>query len=569
MTGPIQDFLSRANARFGADHSSSYGDWIARNTVLRGRPFSMAKYPFQKAIADDMHDSLSVIKCSQVGLTEIQVRKVLAFVKRNKGVNAIYTLPDEAMFKKVSQMRVKPCIDENPAFQPERGEKMVRSMSTMQFGTSFLLITNATEGAATSTPADYLVHDEVDLTDQGMLSLFQSRLQNSEWKVKHRFSTPTFFGFGIDSDFEVTDQREWVLRCPWCGHVHAPDFTRNSVVIPGLPDEVEDLAHITETMMPRLDLDASYIMCERCYNGPLDLDDPGRFWLPMRPEIKHARGYRVRPLSTSRIGIPYIVGQLLEYKRKDYVRGWANTVLGKPYTDGNIRLERADIEVCFTGERNRPADIDPRRPHFLGIDMGAVCHLILATDSLVLLFEPVPSGEIVDRVKALCAQVNVVAGAVDRHPYTPTAQDIFEASGRKVFPVEYRGSAEINIVYDEFKVPAYAQADRTALLDAAAKAIRGKKIALAGFGHQKETIIAHFRDNVRDERPEAPARWVKLTGQDHYWHALGFLLFSFRLHQVLQPLMQAETRRFFETTSADWVPDDLGLLSPSNTMGLL
>ncbi|RJF78090.1 hypothetical protein D3877_23455 [Azospirillum cavernae] len=574
MTRPIQDFLSRARARFDVDQAASYGDWITQNTLLRGRPFSMAKYPFQQAIADDMHENLSVIKCSQVGLTEVQVRKILAFVKRNKGVNAIYTLPDEAMFKKVSQMRVKPCIEENAVFQPESGEKMVRSMSTMQFGTSFLLMTNATEGAATSTPADYLVHDEVDLTDQGMLSLFQSRLQNSEWRIKHRFSTPTFFGFGIDGDYEVTDQREWVIRCPYCRHVQIPDFTRDFVVIPGLPDDIEDLGHITESLMPKLDLLGAYVMCERCHQGPLDLDDEGRRWVAQRPDIQHARGYRVRPLSTGRIGIPYIIGQLLEYKRRDYLRGWSNTVLGKPYIDGNIRLERADIEACIAPVPTRPDEVDPTRPHFLGIDMGAVCHLILGVgtpeDCDALLFETIPANDIVDRVKGLCGQVNIVAGAVDRHPYTPTAHDIFEVSGRKVFPVEYRGSAEINIVFDEFKNPAYAQADRTSLLDVAAKSVRSKRITLCGYGHQKETIITHFRDNVRDEKPESPARWVKLKGDDHYFHALGFMLFSLRLWQALQPLRKAETRTLYETIGADWVPDDVGLLVPSShSQGLL
>lgn len=575
MSRHLKDFLSRAEQRFQENNlETPYGEWITQNTVLRGRPFSMDKYPFQRAIADDMHPNLAVLKCSQVGLTEVQVRKVLAFVKRNRGVNAIYTLPDEKMFKKVSQMRVKPCIEENPVFQPDDGEKAVRSMSTMQFGTSFLLVTNATEGAATSTPADMLVHDEVDLSDQHMLSLFQSRMQNSEWKLKHNFSTPTFYGYGIDADFEVTDQREYTCRCYRCNHEQVPDFTREFVVIPGLPDDVEDLALITEGMMPKLDLDDAYVQCQRC-GAPLDLDSPDRRWVATRPEVRHARGYRVRPLSTSRIGIPYIIGQLLEYKRRDYLRGWYNTTLGKPYIDGNIRLERTDIEACMTNEISRPDDIDASRPHVLGIDMGAICHLTLgvgesADNCEVVLFEQVPSDQIVDRVKGLCKQVNIIAGAVDRHPYTPTANDIFEASGKKVFPVEYRGSLELNFVYDEFKEPVYAQADKTALLDALAKAVRKGGIRLSGFGHQKETVITHFRDNIRDEKPDVPARWVKLKGDDHYFHAAGFMLFAYRLFQALRPLKTVEARSTVEIAGVDWMPNNFGLLLPgSYNQGLL
>ena len=41
--------------------------------------------------------------------------------------------------------------------------------------------------------------------------------------------------------------------------------------------------------------------------------------------------------------------------------------------------------------------------------------------------------------------------------------------------------------------------------------------------NQKELIKDHLRDMVRDTTPEKPAVWRKLTGQDHYFHALAFL----------------------------------------------
>ncbi|TGR74085.1 hypothetical protein EN836_33470, partial [Mesorhizobium sp. M1C.F.Ca.ET.193.01.1.1] len=77
-------------------------DFICANTTLRKKPFSLKGYEFQRAIIDDLHLNLSVIKCSQVGLTEVQIRKFLSFLKRTNGVNGIFSLPNDEMYKRVS-----------------------------------------------------------------------------------------------------------------------------------------------------------------------------------------------------------------------------------------------------------------------------------------------------------------------------------------------------------------------------------------------------------------------------------------------------------------------------------
>ena len=111
---------------------------------------------------------------------------------------------------------------------------------------------------------------------------------------------------------------------------------------------------------------------------------------------------------------------------------------------------------------------------------------------------------------------------------------------------------------------------KTALLDALAKAVRKGGIRLSGFGHQKETVITHFRDNIRDEKPDVPARWVKLKGDDHYFHAAGFMLFAYRLFQALRPLKTVEARSTVEIAGVDWMPNNFGLLLPgSYNQGLL
>lgn len=556
MANPhLVSFLDRLERRYSIDaEDMSMSSWIEKNTKLKSKPFSFKRYEFQRSIVDDLHPNLDCMKCSQVGLSEVQIRKMLAFLRRHDGTSGIFTLPNEKMYKKMSTTRIKPLIESNPVFTPSDGGKMARSMSLMQFGQSFLHITGATEGDATSTPADILFNDEVDLTDQAMLSLFNSRLQNSDWKIRQRFSTPTFMDYGIDLSFKSSDQHEFLCKCRACGHHNIPDFEAPFLDIPGLTDEMaEDMSLLDTRQVELLDLANAQVVCEKC-RAPLDLDDVEmREWVPRFPARSQvARGYRVRPFVTSRIPIPYIISQLLDYKQREYVRGWYNTVLGRPYTAADARLTEEDIRANMVSAA--PIQISKGDPVALGIDVGQTCHVTIGKpggdDSIVTMnFLEVPSNEITTWVKDFRRGHNLIAGAMDRHPYTPTAEAVFEASGGKVFPVEYRGQRDINPVRDEFDAIKYFQANRTQLIDSVASLVRARKLPMAGYGHKDHIIVQHLRDMVRDETPEAPATWRKLTGSDHYFHALGFLVFSLRVQGLILHLDDSDKR--IMTTSSN------------------
>ena len=108
----LLDLYSTAEGRYNRDSADmTHGEWMCANTSLNKRPFSFDRYPFQKQIADDMHPSLDCIKPSQVGLTEIQIRKALAILSRIPNTSLIYTMPNERMFKRISKARIQPLIN--------------------------------------------------------------------------------------------------------------------------------------------------------------------------------------------------------------------------------------------------------------------------------------------------------------------------------------------------------------------------------------------------------------------------------------------------------------------------
>lgn len=550
----IENLYEQLASRYSIDSQTMLmGDWIQKNTRLKGVPFNFNRYPFQKKIADDMHTNLACIKCSQIGLTEVQLRKAVGFASRNNSVNIGYSLPDKTLRDVASNTRLKAIIESNRIFTPA-GMQMIRSVETKQINNSYIHMMIATETKAFSIPLDVLLIDELDLTNEEVAVLLNSRLQNSDMAMKQAFSTPTFADFGIDKAYNASDQHEYMVRCQCCNTWQTPIFDDEFVKIPGLALGTK-VREITEAMLPELDLVNAGVHCNKC-GAELDLNNAEhRAWVPKHPErSQHARGYRVSPFSTGRLGVGYVVQQLISYSGNNFQRGWYNSVLGEVYKDDNIQLSEAIIRAAF-GEAFS-SEIDPTTPLFVGIDVGKRCHVTLGTECptrgyRVLKFDIVPAENIVTYVTELCENYNVIAGGMDRFPYTPTAMDVFRASGGKIWPINYTQAEEMKRVTEKdeddakeaLSLDTYMKANRTMLLDSAAQAFRDQKLRLDGYLTFEKDLIKHMRNMVRDQQPEKQAVWKKLNPADHFFHSIGFFIFSVRMAEYLKSLGEPEEQR--------------------------
>lgn len=530
----LDDFVAGLESRFTDDKSTmSMSEWMIANTHLRKKPFSFKGFEFQKQIADDMHHDLCVIKCSQIGLTEIQLRKYLGFLKRNTAVTGIFTLPKDTMRDRVSQTRVKPLIDEQPVFnQHPAHSKPVRHKGLYQIDQSFAYFTGSTEGDATSIPADILFNDEIDLTDQAMLGLFQSRLQGSKYRITQAFSTPTYIGFGVDGKFNVSDQHLYMYRCPKCRHYQEPDFHPRFLCLPGNTVDTEDLTLLDADQISKINFDEAHLRCEKC-SAPIDLDPSNWSWVATFP-TRRSRGYRVRPFSIPTIQLPYIFDQLTRYKAASNLRGFYNTVLGQPFNDSNARLQETDIRAIM--ESPQPYTASDDEQCFIGIDVGITCHLVIGKPGLVFHWEQVPSHNLLNRVSQLASQYNIVGGCIDLEPYRPTAEDLRDMTSQIILPVDYsttNGVPAITNKTDEFGGLSHLVANRTMAIDSVARAVRKAQVKFTGYGHLDRQIIQHLMDMVRIEEPDQDAKWEKLNGNDHFFHALAYLFVAMRNKQVL------------------------------------
>lgn len=537
MSNPHTEELYRLTKRKFDDEldQTLMSEWLIKKTKLKGKPFSLDRYPFQRELIDDPHPNAVCLKPSQVGVSEVYQRVALGMLGRYPNRKGIYSYPDDEMRRKNVQTRVQPLFEATEAFH-QNNKDAVSSIQLLQLGSSFLYMTGSKVGDATSTDADFVFLDEYDLHDMSNAALFGSRLQNSDWKIKRYFSTPTYSTFGVDALYNISDQMTYLIKCGSCNHWQFPMFTPAWVHIPGLPGDLNDLKELDQGLIDRhhLDLHGSYVCCEKC-RVKLDLGrEDNRAWVAKYPSRTGMRGRKINCFSVATRPPADIIGELLTYKLNDFIRGFDNSVLGEPTDGSQNRLSEADVLACIN-DREVP-EIDKHAPTWLGVDMGHTCHMIVAQgESLknlqAVVMEKVPLNNIRERVAQICATYRVIGGMVDRHPESQTAKDLWELTQHRLVPAEYRGTVEIvtKLVVGTDDDIEYVQIDRTTALDEAARAVRRKAVVFNGFGALASEIKDQFRNMVREENAETPAVWKKLNPNDHFFHALGLVMTAMKL----------------------------------------
>jgi hypothetical protein len=470
--------------------------------------------------------------------TETQIRKFFAWLKRHPNTTGIFTLPSEKLFKRISKMRIKPWLATEDVFNSGFGtDKPARSMDMYQVDSSFAVISGLTEDDATSTSADILFHDELDLSDMKMIDLAQSRLQNSDWKITQAFSTPKYPGYGIDNRFTISDQHEYTYKCTACNHYNIPDFDMKFLNLSAQTGYrgPEDILEASDEHINLIKFGEVHVCCEKC-KKPLDLKNHDtRAWVARHPARDLVRGYRVLPFSTHRIPPRYIFQRLLAARRENAIGGFHNTVLGRAYVDGNAQLSEEEIRGVMG--QPQPLPVSKDLPCFLGIDVGETCHIVcgplFGQEGGTAVMRAVQIHKLYETIAELHEEYNIIGGTIDRHPQSHVANSVHE-KWPHILPCEYRGTAPLNIVTNkETDEVSHCQVDRTDAIDRVVKAIRGGTLQLEGFGAMQEVLITHLRNMVREEQPETPARWIKLAEEDHFFHALVFFLIAPRMTEMM------------------------------------
>ena len=508
----LTNFVGELNARYGrSDMGVTQSEWITKYTKLKDVPFSFVDHEFQEEIVNDNSQQIVVRKCAQVGLSEVMVRDILAFLARNQGLTAIMTQPSRKNALDFSTTRVDDIIKESQLLHAMLDSK-VDSKELKRLGKSYLYI-KGTIGAksAISVPADMLIHDELDFSDLEIINKYSSRVQHSKFKYFRKFSTPTIPNFGISKEFNVSTQKHYLMKCPHCNHWNLPDFYKDVVINNPKYSDIE-LKNLTHDDLAYIQPIEVLTLCSHC-RKPVDYHDYTKMQWVAKYEGRAISGYQVSPFNT-----PFQDPYNLLKMQNTYTRhaDFVNFALGHDYIDASMIFDLARY--------HDETYLEPMHAYglFIGVDFGKKCWLTVAQeipDGTMLVYhaEEVAQEMVVAKVKEYIHNYHISGMVVDALPQTLLSREITALMPDEAYTCYYSDSQK------DFYVIKGNEEDVTVARTQLFDSVLGipKLVVSSSINHKvyKEHLQGMVKQRSVDD--EHKYRYVKVKS-DHLLHSLGY-----------------------------------------------
>lgn len=509
--------------------------WITTYTFLKNRKFSFKDHEYQEVILNDPSPVKYIKKCSQIGISELSVRRMLAFTQLYPGVTSLYVLPTAAFSQTFAKTRVDPIIDSSEELSNSVFSGVDSSSVKRFINDSFVYFRGASKTSqAISVPVDDLTIDELDFAeDQAAVSNFTSRLKHSEFGYETFLSTPTHPGYGISEKFDHCRRHVELWKCSRCNHHFQPDYYKD-IVLPGFD---KDLKFFNKDLLDIFDVHTAWLKCPKCGRKPSP-DIKYRQWVCENSQSKHeAVGFHITPFAAPKIVTP---GKLITNSTKyNRIADFINFELGLEYEDVETSVGRAELERLFI-----PLDVPQDQVTVMGIDMGGLCHIHIGKVDpygaiAVIHSEAIPLARFRERRLELIKEYKVVAEVIDGMPYTDTVMSIQKENPNcwaAIFAERKRDMA-LYAIKEVEEDPQRAldglkqiTVNKTRGFDSLVTALRDDLIVFKD-SDKKEKLINHFVDmkriKVYTKNEEETFRWVKSAKEeDHYWFALLYLFLA-------------------------------------------
>ncbi len=438
--------------------------WIRENTFIfnkstgRFDKFSFKNHEYQIDWVDSEAREVNIMKGCQVGATEIFVRLALALTA-NKRLTVILTQPDFKMSAGFSKSRIKPVIESSPKLKDLTSDSNSVDLKIINNGQLFIKYTKGAESHALSVPADVIISDEVDQSDQKNLKLFRSRLEHSSYQWIRNFGTPTIPKYGIHEHFSLGNYYSYAVKCPHCGHwnefVADPDNPPIENLSHFLFDEfkenIPDFPAIYKEKLKEL-AEKCYICCSRCKKS-LEYSDrllvpsmsnkttsvePKFSWIKFGTMPKDVENYYITQIATGLKTGKQILKSMAGYFE---TRDIFNQTFGLPFVSSSDKLSATDMKYLEELEVKKPPF------SFIGVDFGLKTHYVLltidTTDETTLvfkygilpLFTPDDEMAVVNLLVDVMKKYNVIAGVVDAMPYQNSVSKLKKVAMQSGIPI--------------------------------------------------------------------------------------------------------------------------------------
>lgn len=512
---------------------SQLDKWIEKNTYLDNKKFTFTDFEFQRDIIADDSPTSNVIKCAQVGLSEIMARWAVAACVTQDNFTVIYTFPTTTDAEKFCKTRLDPCIAGSPELQREVS-KSLNNAEIKQFGANSFVYFKGTisETQALSVPADVIIHDEVDKSNLTQMSVYVSRLLGRPTKRRKLFSTPTVDKYGISKEADTSRRMRQVWQCSCCNHHFFPDYF-NDVKIPGYD---KDKREINKDNLKNIRWEEAIFLCPRCGRAP-STEPQYRSWVCENPaEAYPSKSWFVTPFSAPNKRKPSdLVKNSTEF---DKFSEFMNQCLGLTDEDKNESITVSDVENALIHAELKDSSI-----HFMGSDMGMLCtitigRLTLAKELLVVHREIVPHTRYEKRRLELMHEFKIAITVMDSQPYIDMATRICNGDANAYASNFTTGTPGVMYVLKEQEEDPIEgvmnmrrlNVTRTLAFDHLMAELKARRILVKKQEELDDTWKKQLRSLKRvgkfDKSQAVTYHWEKTDKNDHFHFSLLYLMLA-------------------------------------------
>jgi hypothetical protein len=489
--------LQSIESQFGnKGETSLFHDWV-KGIILDGRPFSFNRHEYLIEPYKDDHPHQVEEKAAQLGLTSKAILKAL-YGARYKGYKGIlYLFPSRSDVLDFSKGRISPLIEDNPDLIGQWVKDTDAAGIKRVWNTFLYLRAMQSRVGLKSIPVDLIIFDELDEAVQNAVDMAMERMGHSEFREVLKLSNPTLPDYEIDKEFQQTDQRYWLLKCPACS-----SYT------------------CLEDTFPDCLLEAGGRVIRACQKCLGELNPSIGQWVAKRPSITEKRGRHYSQLFSHFVDPGDILHQFRTTKN---LTDFYNLKIGVAYVEAQNRLSVQEVLVLCGNDGI--ASEDPG-PCFMGVDQGSDLHVVIGKKARQKAGKIVHLGIYKDwkELDRLMKNFHVSRCVVDALPETRNARAFAERHKGRVFMNYYNEHQKGGYSWNERDLT--VSCNRTESLDASHKEITGQEIILPKECEIVKVFAAHLHNVAKklqedDETGSKRYVYVKL-GADHFRHAFNY-----------------------------------------------
>lgn len=535
----------RAKQELAAENLFYFGQ--RAGLKLNGNLLSFEHHEYLEEIWNDISRvrDLTIEKAAQMGVSTVEIIDSIhgcQYGRYPQGV--LYLLPSRSDVTEFSKTKVQAIVDENPLLQSWIQETNSEHIKKINEAYLYFRGMRSRVGLKVIT-VNKIVFDEVEeIEDPSLIGLAMERMSHVEEPFVHRISVPSLPEVGIDKFFQRSDQRYWVLICPYCKAENC------------LEDEFPHcLIEIEEPIYEGAEGKAIRA-CRKC-RRELDISQ-GR-WIPRSPS-RSARGYHLSQLFSAFVN-PWTI--LNWYRNGKSLTTLYNDKLGISYAKASARLEVQTVLSLCGGELMLERFAGPAA---MGVDQpkeeGGKFHIAIGFKRAENLFQVchLTIREKWRELDDLMRQFGIKCCVVDGLP---------DQQGARAFAQRHLGKVFLNF-YSEHQKGAYKWDDaktmvtvnRTESIDASQNALLERRVILPRQGDEINLFARHCHNMAKRKEEDEEAGsvryvWVKL-GEDHYRHAFNYMVIATGEIAVYRP---PRPRAEMADRSDDYNPLTFGLRS--------